>query len=458
MVNILSFLLFYLSIVLLTDGIYMEKVLKLTIILLILFSAACSNTVASEADQDFVKYDETVDTDLTADLFDEASDTDTDVVQVSICEKLETVAEKYINTDSESGKAIGLIVQVESSDISETCTFGSKVKGGKTIPTGNEQWVIGSVSKMLTSFIFTQKAVDDTKLLEDSAENYLPENWSIPKGSGEKKFTMTHLMTHTSGLPHYPDTLQESIDNVSSLDDMYAAWEGYTMDDLESDLGVTDLSFDPGKAYLYSDFGFALVQKATEMLYEKTFPEVLEEFSNHMGLNNTIVPEDLSEDQKSDLFYGHGGALAVPMEKPVVTPVFTGDGFIYSDAEDMGRLLRVFAGIDDVPDENVTKTLEILTEERFPRNASGTAIAQGLGIGVITQGDFKLYKKNGTSAGTTTAFLWDKKNKLGVVVAGNVIPFGEGVNKSACEIYSILAKRSDITVPPEVAESCEIAF
>ena len=422
--------------------------MRLVFVFLLFFSFACSNTTT-------VENDATHDDEMT----DENTDMETaDEVPVSICEEIKTVAEKYINTDGESGKTIGLIVRVESSDESETCTFGSKVKGEEVLPTGDEQWVIGSVSKTLTSFILVQKAVDNGMILEGPAENFLPENWSVPTGSGGEKFTMTHLMTHTSGLPHYPKTLQESINSVSSFEDMYSAWEDYTEDDLKSDLEETTLSFDPGSAYLYSDFGFALVQKAAELVYEKTFPDILTEFSEFMGLNNTIVPENLSENQKANLFYGHGGALAVPMKEPVVTPVFTGDGFIYSDSKDMGKLLRIFTGIDEAPDENVTKTLELMTEERFPRDANGTSIAQGLGIGVITQGDFKLYKKNGTSAGSTTAFLWDVKNKLGVVVAGNVIPFGEGINSSVCEIYGILAKRSDITVPQVVAGSCEIAF
>jgi len=426
----------------------MEGVLKLIFTFLIILSVACTNTVSNDIDQDLSDDREAEDVDL------EEVDEDS----VSICEELESIAEKHINTDGESGKAIGLIVRVESSQISKTCTFGSKVKGENILPTGDEQWVIGSVSKTLTSFILAQKAVDDEKILEDPAENYLPDDWTIPMGEEGEKFTLTHLMTHTSGLPHYPKTLQESINNVSSLEGMYSAWEDYTMEDLVSDLNITDLSFSPGGAYLYSDFGFALVQKAGEMLYEKTFPEVLGDFSKLMGLKNTVVPENLTEGQESNLFYGHGGGLVVAMPEPVVTPVFTGDGFIYSDAEDMGRLLRVFAGIDDLPNENMKKTLELMTEERFPREANGVSIAQGLGIGVIKEGGIKLYKKNGTSAGTTTAFLWDEKNNIGVVVAGNIIPFGEGVNSMACEVLVVLAKNSGITFADEVAKSCQIAF
>jgi CubicO group peptidase (beta-lactamase class C family) len=312
---------------------------------------------------------------------------------------------------------------------------------------------------MITSFILAQKAVDDEKIISDSAENYFPQNWTVPTGSGDKKITLAQLMTTTSGLPHYPKTLQESIENVKNLDDMYAAWEDYAIEDLESDLGETTLSFDPGDEYLYSDFGFALVQKTTEELYEKDFPQILADFSQMMGLKNTVVPENLSEDQKNNLFYGHGGALIVPMPEPVVTPVFTGDGFIYSDAEDMGRLLRVFAGIDNAPSDNVTKTLELMTKERFPRFAGEVSIAQGLGIGIITEGDFTIYKKNGTSAGTTTAFLWDDKNNLGVSVAGNIIPFSEGINGLVCDIYSLIyLDHSGKVIPDNVYQACLIPF
>ena len=258
--------------------------MKFIVLIGIFFLAACSNTVTNDQDTDFIEDCDFIETDA------ETVDED----EISICEELEAVLQKHINTEGESGKAIGLIVRMESPDVSETCTFGSKVKDAEVKPTGDEQWVIGSVSKMLTSFILTQKAVDDGKILEDPAENYLPENWSVPSGSGGKKFTMINLMTHTSGLPHYPKTLQESIDNVGSLEDMYAAWEDYTINDLESDLSKTTLSFDPGTEYQYSDFGFALVQKAGEMLYEKTFPEMLAEFSELLGLENTVVPENLS--------------------------------------------------------------------------------------------------------------------------------------------------------------------
>jgi len=147
------------------------------------------------------------------------------------------------------------------------------------------------------------------------------------------------------------------------------------------------------------------------------------------------------------------------MERAVVTPVFTGDGFIYSDADDLGRVLRVFAGIDEAPDSTVTKTLALVTEKRFPREAGEVSIAQGLGIGIITEGEFTLYKKNGTSVGTTTAFLWDDKNHIGVAVAGNIIPFGEGVNSVVCDAYSLLySDHTGLVLPDEVLASCQVAF
>jgi len=419
----------------------MEVLLKFFIIALIILSVSCSKTDSSENTE--------IDVDTN----------DADEEETDFCDILEKVTEKHIDISGVSNKAIGMIIRVESPEISKTCAFGSVVKGGNIPPAGSEQWVIGSVSKMITSFILAQKAVDLEELLDHPAGNYLPSEWAVPDGSGDEKFTLAQLMTHTSGLPHYPMTLQESIDSVSSLDDLYAAWEDYTMDDLESDLGETTLSFDPGTNYLYSDFGFALVQKAAEKVYEKPFPQILADFSEFMGLKNTVVPENLSEYQKNNLFYGHGGLKVVPLPKPVVTPVFTGDGFIYSDAEDMGRLLRIFAGIDEPPDANVLSTLDLVKEKRFHREEGSVSVDQGLGIGIISEGDFTLYKKNGTSAGTTTAFLWDDKNHLGVVVAGNIIPFSIGVNGVICDIYALIyLNHTGTVIPDELIESCKVAF
>ncbi len=424
--------------------------MKFFVIAFIIFSISCSKTdngTILDSEQTEAETD-TTDTETG----------DADEKDTFFCNVLEKVAEKHIDVSGVRNKAIGMIIRVESPEISKTCAFGSVIKGENTPPEGSEQWVIGSVSKMITSFIMAQKAVELKELSDHPAKNYLPPEWAVPDGSGDEKFTLTHLMTHTSGLPRYPPTLQESIKNASSLEDMYAAWEEYTIDDLERDLAETTLEFDPETNYYYSDYGFALVQKATEEIYEKPFPKILADFSKLMGLKNTVVPENLSENQKSNLFYGHGGPNIVPMPKPVVTPVFTGDGFIYSDAEDMGKLLRIFTGIDESPNENAINTLELLKEKRFPREAEEISVAQGLGIGIITEGDFTLYKKNGTSAGTTTAFLWDEKNHLGVVAAGNVIPFSEGVNLAVCEAYSIIAENSDIEVPSKVVKSCQIAF
>ena len=425
--------------------------MKVLILFLLLFSVACSEPIEQKNDDDTMS-----DSDQTnADSDSETGDED----QISMCERLEKVTENYIDTSGVTNKAIGIIIRVESPKISETCGFGSLVKGAVVPLTGKELWVIGSVSKMITSYILAEKAVAIEGLLDDPAENYLPEEWVIPVGSGGEKFSLLNLMIHTSGLPHYPQTLQASLDNVAGLEDMYAAWEDYTIENLENDIEGITLSANPGTAYIYSDFGFALAQQAVENIYEKSFPDLLEDFSTRMGLKNTVVPENLSEEQKNNLFYGHGGPRIVAMETPVVTPVFTGDGFIYSDAEDLGRLLRIFAGIDETADPDVTKALGLVTEKRFPREAGEVSIAQGLGIGIITEGEFTLYKKNGTSVGTTTAFLWDDKNHIGVAVAGNIIPFGEGINSVVCDAYRLLyLDHTGLVLPEKVLESCQVAF
>lgn len=408
---------------------------------------------AANYDQDQSKVE---DSDLSGPSDEDELLPDDDII--SVCGELAAIVTPYIDTTGVANKAIGMIIRVESTTLSETCTFGSLEKGGTVQPAGDELWVIGSVSKMITAHLIARKIADGELALTDNAVSHLPQEWTIPEGPGGELFTVEQLLTHTAGLPDYPITLQASLDAVAGRDDMYAAWEDYTIDDLIADLAATTITAVPGSEYSYSNLGFAIAQKVAEKGYGVSYPVIIDDFAALMGLANTTAPEELTVTQKERIFYGHGGPQLVPFLRPTITPVFTGDGFLYSDAADMGRILRIFAGLDEPPDTITTEALTLATKELFHREVGGVPVDQGLGLGVITSGDYTLYKKNGTSTGTTTAFLWDKDHHIGVVVAGNVIPFYEGVNRSVCDIFAAIALRSELTVPSEVVTACRVAF
>ena len=377
---------------------------------------------------------------------------------VPFCKELSAIVTPYIAEKGVAGKAIGMIVRVESGALSETCTFGAREKGTSVPPTGDELWVIGSVSKTITAHLIARKVAAGDLALADAVASHLPQGLTVPAGPGGEPFTVEQLLTHTTGLPHYPATLQASIDAVAGLDDLYAAWEDYSPKDLVADLAATKITTVPGSTYGYSDFGFAIAQQVIEAVHAVAYPDVLADFAQTMGLQNTSDPAVLTEAQKGKLFYGHAGPQLVPATRPVITPLFSGDGFLYSNADDLGRLLRVFAGIDEPPDAATGEALALATQKLFHREVGGIPVDQGLGLGVITSGDFTLYKKNGTSTGTTTAFLWDPGHHVGVVVAGNVIPFSEGINSSACGVFAAVAARSGLTVPADVVAACQVPF
>jgi len=409
-------------------------------------------TSAAHADSD-TDADTDTDTDADTDSF-----ADTDSHALPLCDELAAIVTPYIDTMGTADKAIGMIIRAESTILSETCTFGSREKGAIVPPTGDELWVIGSVSKMVTAHLLARKAAMTSCSLDDAVASHLPQGWTIAQGPGGEALTVEQLLTHTAGLPKYPPTLQASLDEVAGLDDMYAAWEDYTLDDLIADLAATTIATVPGTTYGYSDFGFALAQQVVETLHALSYRDVVADFAQTMGLSNTTAPEGLTAAQEENLFHGHGGPLLAPMTRPVVTPVFTGDGFLYSNADDLGRLLRVFAGIDQAPDTETSEALALVTQKLFHREVYGIPVAQGLGIGIITSGEYTLYKKNGTSTGTTTAFLWDPENHIGVVVAANVIPVSEGINASVCGVFAAVSARSGLTMPSDVLASCQIPF
>ncbi len=438
---------------------------RLYLFILLVTVAACSgnnNSFSADAAASDAAEAVEVDIGLTDEPADEALMSERDALQQdadleSFCQEIAPLVAPYIDVNGVANKAIGMIIRVETPVLSETCTFGSKEKGITLPPESDSLWVIGSVSKLITAHLLARKAAEGAFSFEKAAYLELPETWKIPQYENGTPFSTLHLLTHSAGLPHYPATLQAAIEAVSGLEDMYAAWEEYREADLINDLAAATLVSAPGTTYLYSDFGFVLAQIIAEKIYAKPYAAIITEFAAALGLFNTTAPEQLSEAQKQKLFYGHAGPQLVPATRPLVNPIFTGDGFLYADASDLGRLLRFFAAIDKT-DETTAKALNLMTKPYVNREVSGVPVSQGLGLGSISDSGYTLYKKNGTSTGTTTAFLWDSGHHIGVAAAANVIPVSEGINAAVCLVFAAAAARSGLAVPASTAAACKVAF
>jgi len=342
-------------------------------------------------------------------------------------------------TGRDRDKAIGLIVRVESASLQKTFAFGSLKKGGDVRPTGGEAWVIGSVSKVFTAFLVASKVADGALAVSDPVASRLPAGWSVPNGAGGEPITVGQLLAHVSGLPRYPKKLSAAVEKATSIDALGAAWGKYTLSDLRSDLSETTLSAAPGTKYEYSDFGYALAQVVATEAHARPFNEALHAAIDPLGLRSTFAPEELGDPPRIPLMQGHAGPRLD--EVPVIAaPVFTGDGYLYSTALDLGAYLRLFARLDPAPNATVSKAIELMETSVFERTANDTPIRQGLGLGIIPGAGFTLFKKNGTASGATSVILYDRERRIAIAIGTNTPQSRDPVNISACAVLQAVAK------------------
>jgi D-alanyl-D-alanine carboxypeptidase len=106
--------------------------------------------------------------------------------------------------------------------------------------TDSTVYAVGSVTKQFTAAAVVMLAEQGGLRLDDPITRYLPEGLPAWKG-----VTIRHLLTHTSGVPEYPDTLDFRRD--------------YTEGELVRLAAAQPLQFAPGTSWRYSSTGYALL-------------------------------------------------------------------------------------------------------------------------------------------------------------------------------------------------------
>ncbi|MCH2082708.1 MAG: beta-lactamase family protein, partial [Saprospiraceae bacterium] len=179
---------------------------------------------------------------------------------------------------------------------------------------------IASNAKQFTALCIL-KLIDEGKIkLDDDIRTYFP---NLYKGI-EEKITISNLLTHTSGIRDYCDLMaltgrtwwREFIDNGDAI----ALLEGQS-----------DLNFEPGTAYTYSNSNYILLAELVEKITNQEFNEYAVAMFESLAMPNSsffthygaIIPNRARP-------YGNWG---VWREEPTITEVH-GDGALYTTLRD----------------------------------------------------------------------------------------------------------------------------
>ncbi|MEP1032035.1 serine hydrolase domain-containing protein [Ekhidna sp.] len=137
---------------------------------------------------------------------------------------------------------------------------------------------IGSITKQFTSMLVMQMVGNGTIELSDPLSqhlSYLPESFA-------DQFTIHQLLSHTSGLPHYPGLFRSVINS-----DEFAE-TAYTPKELALLVSKVDLIDEPGTTFHYSSLGYMLLGALLEEVSGLSYASLLElKITQPLGMGNT---------------------------------------------------------------------------------------------------------------------------------------------------------------------------
>jgi CubicO group peptidase (beta-lactamase class C family) len=194
---------------------------------------------------------------------------------------------------------------------------------------------------------FTGLAV--CKLIDSGRLSLEDKIWDIllyDLGQVDKKVTVRHLLTHTSGIGDYID--EEASDSAGQLRALYARYPVYLWERLKYYLQmITPLpkKFEPGSRYSYSNAGFVLLGSVIEAVSRNPYQQyVADDIITPLDLQHTGFYRTDALPANTALGYMEEGGRW--RTNTFSLPVIGGsDGGLYTCAQDLDKLWRaIFAG------------------------------------------------------------------------------------------------------------------
>ncbi len=310
----------------------------------------------------------------------------------------------YYDTEITPKKNPGYIIGVILGDTSFTFSYGSLTKDSIQPPHAYSLFEIGDVTKVFTATLL--KVLENEHLMHpDSSLNvYLPPPLRSPDCQA---ITIGHLQTHYSGLPKMP---LEFGSREKETNNPYA---NYTKQDLHN-FYLHHSCSTPGREYLYSNLGYALLELAIENATGLPFEEALrEKVLIPLGLVNTQLV--LTQVARNNLAQGYaiGGKPTAPWE----FSSFAASEGLKSSLSDLLRFVHANIGLPDGREWN-----EILQPMHLPLHPTKMTrysfIASGWHV-IKNKKYYDLVVHSGSTSGAQAFVGFVKENRTGVVILSN---------------------------------------
>ncbi|MES4906922.1 MULTISPECIES: serine hydrolase domain-containing protein [unclassified Streptomyces] len=284
----------------------------------------------------------------------------------------------------------------------------------------------GSLTKTFTALLLAEQAARGDLGHHDPLARHLPAATRLPAGGAA--ITLTHLATHTSGLPRLPPGLLRSAAPLF-FTNPYAA---FTPDDVLRALARTRLRAAPGSRMRYSNFGLGLLGHAlTGAAGGTPYPALLDaRVLRPLGLRDSGCAASAAEGGTQATGYWYGRA-----RPPFRMPGLPAAGALRASARDLLTLIEALLDPDsaDVP-AALRTALRDVTRPRV-RLPNGRGLSLVWNIRRRPDGSH-LYHHSGATRGFTAFAGFNRRHSTALVALANTTP-GPG-NALTQEAYNAL--------------------
>lgn len=351
--------------------------------------------------------------------------------------------DSFVRFNYEQGTFNGGVLIVQNDSIVYRNLMGWEDTVKQIALTDSSRFYIASVSKPFTALAIMQLQEQGKLSFEDPVSKYFED---FP--SYADSVTLSHLLTHTSGIPnHYDLGMQD---------------EGMTNQDVLDEVKKHLLLFQPGEKYAYSNSGYIMLGVIVEKITGSSLNAYLQKaVFKPLGMKNTQV---------------HDGSQRVP-NKVIGTSKFgeafpypfytTGAGGMYSTIDDLYLWERALY------DSKIISKKSMERAHQQTQLLDSTYSDYGFGWHNTQNDDEKTIKTfhTGGAAGYASFVFRDLETKSSVIIvsscgkAFNLGAFanaltgflkGDTIQHPKIPISIAFKRKMDIAIPDSIAETLEI--
>lgn len=303
------------------------------------------------------------------------------------------------------GKVPAIVVGVLSDDRAQVTALGSVEREPNPAALC---WEIGSITKVFTGLLLAEMSIRGEVGLDDPIGRHLPGPVAARLPAPERQPTLTHLATHTAGLPRIPWAI---LRGIKGSDDPYAS---LTEEQVLACLGPRTVRPRRPRPH-YSNFGMGLLGHLLGRAAGRPYGDLVEErLLSPLGMRATAVGT-----------CGEGSAPVLGFRKGKPTAPWTfgaleGAGALRTTASDLLTFARACV---DPPSGTLGEALGLA---RRPFHHKGRSVAAGLGWMLRNRDRHNCVTEtcwhNGGTYGGSSFLAVDVPRRRAVVALGNAGP------------------------------------